>query len=324
MKRIHRNVVAQHETCAKKLKGENVPRYKFPVQPLGGDSFDVMLAEQCARVHQIKAGIAREIGVDSYRQDLFKVAVADDGSDVREDDMEAQMLGDNEAIHAGELVTLSVREKLSWKTFPRATVALSEAGMVATVRNKDCVENWSLVTTGEEIVEGRHYWEVEIVSTVVKTMFVGVATPQLKPTGRYTARDCESSWFVSASYGALFGNYKQGDHAAGAYTQGDRVGMLIDLDDGSLRFFKNGVLHGPGYPAGSIIGPVVHAVNTMQLSLGRSDAQRAFRLLPAAPCPYLPKPEPENDLVRAAAGNSEALAIAQRRATQTIATIEMD
>ena len=29
---------------------------------------------------------------------------------------------------------------------------------------------------------------------------------------------------------------------------------------GSLRFFKNGVEHGPGYPAGSVTGPVARAV----------------------------------------------------------------
>ena len=38
------------------------------------------------------------------------------------------------------------------------------------------------------------------------------------------------------------------------------MGFLLDLDDGSLRFFKNGVEHGPGYPAGSVAGPVARAV----------------------------------------------------------------
>jgi hypothetical protein len=41
---------------------------------------------------------------------------------------------------------------------------------------------------------------------------------------------------------------------------GDRVGMLLDLDKGSLDFFKNGVPFGRGYPAGSVTGPVVHAL----------------------------------------------------------------
>jgi hypothetical protein len=45
----------------------------------------------------------------------------------------------------------------------------------------------------------------------------------------------------------------------GSYEQGDRVGVLLDLDNGSLLFFKNGVQHGTGYPAGSVTGPVMVA-----------------------------------------------------------------
>ena len=41
---------------------------------------------------------------------------------------------------------------------------------------------------------------------------------------------------------------------------GDRVGMLLDLSEGYLLFFKNGVKHGPGFPAGSVFGPVNHAM----------------------------------------------------------------
>ena len=47
---------------------------------------------------------------------------------------------------------------------------------------------------------------------------------------------------------------------AGGFEQGDRVGVLLDLGGGSLRFFRNGVQHGPGYAAGSVTGPVVAAV----------------------------------------------------------------
>jgi hypothetical protein len=39
-----------------------------------------------------------------------------------------------------------------------------------------------------------------------------------------------------------------------------RIGVLVNLDDGSVTFFKNGLEHGTGYPAGSVTGPVVHAV----------------------------------------------------------------
>jgi hypothetical protein len=44
-----------------------------------------------------------------------------------------------------------------------------------------------------------------------------------------------------------------------SYKHGDRLGVLLDLNSGSLLFFKNGVQHGPGYAAGSVTGPVVAA-----------------------------------------------------------------
>ena len=60
------------------------------------------------------------------------------------------------------------------------------------------------------------------------------------------------------------------------------MGILLDLDDGSLRFFKNGVEHGPGYPAGSVTGPVALAA---QMLLNDSGGANAVRLLPDAAWP---------------------------------------
>ena len=76
----------------------------------------------------------------------------------------------------------------------------------------------------------------------------------------------------------LYGNGKFRSDAAGRFNQGDRMGILLDLDDGSLRFFKNGVEHGPGYPAGNVAGPVALAAQMT------SDGT-AVRLLPDAAWP---------------------------------------
>ena len=81
-----------------------------------------------------------------------------------------------------------------------------------------------------------------------------------------------------ASYGALHGNGKDFSDRAGGFNLGDRMGILLDLDDGSLRFFKNGVEHGPGYPAGSVTGPVARAAQMCLLG-------HAARLLPDAAWP---------------------------------------
>jgi hypothetical protein len=122
----------------------------------------------------------------------------------------------------------------------------------------------SLTTSGIELTEGKHYWEVELVSEDVPCIYIGISRPNLDPTGEYLARECTDGWFVDASDGTLWGNGKEDDDEAGPYKQGDRVGMQLDLDNGSLRFFKNGVQHGPGYPAGSMTGPVVAAVHMLE------------------------------------------------------------
>jgi hypothetical protein len=83
------------------------------------------------------------------------------------------------------------------------------------------------------------------------------------------------------------GNGKLDTAGAGKYEQGDRVGVLLKLDDGSLRFFKNGTPHGPGYRgygAGNVTGPVVAVVQMYY----ETDS---VRLLPNAHSRSKPLPE---------------------------------
>jgi hypothetical protein len=109
-------------------------------------------------------------------------------------------------------------------------------------------------------------------------ILIGISRPNLDPTGSYLNKECTDAWFISASYGSLYGNGKQNDDTAGGYKQGDRVGVLLDLDNGSLRFFKNGMQHGPGFAAGSVTGPVVAAVKMYH-------TDSCVRLLPNAEAP---------------------------------------
>jgi hypothetical protein len=130
-----------------------------------------------------------------------------------------------------------------------------------------------------ELTEGKHYWEAELLSDyggeivdidcylcfdilylLVLGILIGISRPNLDPTADYCDRECTDGWFMDTAYGSLFGNGKEEDDEAGGFKQGDRVGVLLDLGDGSLRFFRNGAQHGPGYAAGSVTGPAVAAV----------------------------------------------------------------
>jgi hypothetical protein len=100
----------------------------------------------------------------------------------------------------------------------------------------------------------------EILYLLVLVIFFGISRPNLDPTADYCSRNCTDGWFMSAWGGSLNGNGKAYDDEAGGFKQGDRMGVLLDLGNGSLRFFNNGVQQGPGYAAGSVTGPVVAAV----------------------------------------------------------------
>jgi hypothetical protein len=212
-------------------------------------------------VGEAKAEIARTQGTSEARQELYKVAVRADGSAVREDDAEPEALDDDDAeLENGEMVAMAVKEvPLVWRTFDEERVTLSEGGAVATKRDDDDCFG-TLVTSGTELTTGKHYWEVEILDDVGGSVFVGVTRPNLDLNSDYAHRASTDCWFILNQEGGLYGNGKEDDNAAGSIDEGDRVGVLLDLDEGSLRFFKNGVQHGPGYPAGSVTGPVVCAV----------------------------------------------------------------
>jgi hypothetical protein len=238
------------------------------VRPLGGDSIKIRLDLTKSSVGEAKEEIARVQGTEVNRQELYRVAVREDGAAVREDDAEPELLNDSTlALEEGALVAMAVKDSppLVWQTFPDEYVKLSEGGTVATEILEN-TEMYSHITTGVELTEGRHFWEVELLSEDMGSMiirdgiFVGVTRPNLDPVGNYVSSRCTGSWLIHMAGGSLHGNGKDADDGAGYYKQGDRVGVLLDLNNGSLLFFKNGIQHGPGYAAGSVTGPVVAAV----------------------------------------------------------------
>jgi hypothetical protein len=247
------------------------------VRPLGGDSFKITLDASTPTVGEAKTEITRSQGTAEGCQELYKVAERADGLAVREDDAEPELLDDASMLLGdGEIVAMAVKESpLSWRTFPADRVTLSEGGAVAT-HTRDLER--SLTTTGIELTEGKHYWEVELVSESLGGIYIGISRPNLDPTGTYCRMECTDGWFINAFNGGLYGNTKQDDDQAGGYKQGDRVGVLLDLDNGALRFFKNGVQHGPGYAAGIVAGPVVAAVQLLK-------TDTSVRLLPDAEAP---------------------------------------
>ena len=126
-------------------------------------------------------------------------------------------------------------------------------------------DDYTLATCERVRIEkGQQYFEVEIVGDEVNSLLVGVVSAGIgteERSGKNFAFSGEKrAWLMYMYSGSLYGNGKQVSDYAGPLRKGDRLGVLVDHDEGSVGFLVNGKQHGPGWGKGSLSGPVVPAV----------------------------------------------------------------
>jgi hypothetical protein len=133
-------------------------------------------------------------------------------------------------------------------------MTLSEDGLVATKNTG----NWHLVTGGSPMTEGRHYWEVEYTSAAASRIvfLLGAVRPGLDHDKDHA--DGNDAYFIHGYNGSLFGNGKTMADPQGGFATGDRIGVLLDLDAGWMRYYHNGKRCGPGFTEG-VTGPLARA-----------------------------------------------------------------
>jgi hypothetical protein len=221
---------------------------------------------------------------------------------------------DGLGLGEGSVVFLLFRQGWRW-TACGSEMALSDDGLVATVGDRRRArrmgsDEWQLATGGEPMTEGRHYWEVEITSGSTTALF-GAARPGLDHDE--AQHDTDDAYFINAPDGSLWGNttdfidayngglWGNGEGAADQqdvlFAEGDRVGVLLDLDAGWMRFYRGGKRCGPGF-TGGVTGPLVRAAQVG----GEGDT---LTVLPGAVAPEgagsadepWDEPEPESEAV---------------------------
>jgi hypothetical protein len=154
-----------------------------------------------------------------------------------------------------------------------SNIALSGEGQVAT---KTAPEDYKyrLVTGGSPMTEGRHYWEVELTAGA-DAILVGAARPGLDhDKSHHTTND---AYFIYGGDGSLWGNGKCMADPQGEFAQGGRIGVLLDLDAGWMRLYRNGKRCGPGFTEG-VTGPLVRAAELY-------DTVNKLTVLPGAVAP---------------------------------------
>ena len=134
-------------------------------------------------------------------------------------------------------------------------ITLSEDGLAATTPADP--SSCQLVTGGSPMTEGRHYWEVELTAGNWEVgVMVGAVRPGLEHDKGHSLTN--DAYFIHGYDGDLFGNGKYGADPQGEFAQGYRIGVLLDLDAGWMRIYRNGKRCGPGFTEG-VTGPLVRA-----------------------------------------------------------------
>ena len=142
-------------------------------------------------------------------------------------------------------------------------IKLSQDGLLATVLElylesaEEPVDLDMLVTGGPPMSDGRHYWELQVSASASKcSVFVGAVRPGLDHEDTHC--DSDGAWYLGLYRGGLYRRGHTNSEPQGAFAEGDRVGVLLDLDAGWLRFYRNSKRCGPGFTEG-VTGPLVRA-----------------------------------------------------------------
>ena len=159
---------------------------------------------------------------------------------------------DELGLGTGSVVFMLFRQGWRWEECGSQMV-LSGEGLVATKTAQD--HKYQLVTGGSPMTEGRHYWEVEITAGYDFFM-VGAVPPGLDHDKDHHRTN--DAYLIDGANGSLWGNGKFCDDLQGQFAEGDRIGVLLDLDAGWMRIYRNGKRCGPGYTEG-VTGPLVRA-----------------------------------------------------------------
>lgn len=120
------------------------------------------------------------------------------------------------------------------------SITLSNWGRTANL----ATANWNFVKGILGKSSGKWYWEVTADSVVATNEFaIGIATSASSLTDPYT-----TGYYTYCADGRkMYSGFQKVLGWGAAFSQGDVIGVLLDLDNGTLAFTKNGVSQGTAY-----------------------------------------------------------------------------
>jgi hypothetical protein len=137
-----------------------------------------------------------------------------------------------------------------------ADVTLSENGALATKSVSD--SEYRTAASNVVMRSGRHFAQFTVVAAGIFMMF-GVVRPGWDVEGGEAAWSVDGHCFYGTWSGNRWPGHTNWEGRQGAREQGDLIGMLLDLDQGSMSIWKNGERLGVMQAEG-LTGPLCWAI----------------------------------------------------------------
>eukprot|EP01046_Picozoa_sp_COSAG06_P012758 COSAG06_NODE_759_length_12508_cov_9.809171_3_plen_332_part_00 len=116
-------------------------------------------------------------------------------------------------------------------------ITLSEGGSVAT---KGEVGDQQRAAASKAVMRaGCHYAQFTVVSSQAGSMFFGVIRPGWDVEGGQYAEYVDGHCFYDTYYGERYPGSRHWEGMEGAMQDGERIGLLLDLDLGTMTVYKN-------------------------------------------------------------------------------------
>ena len=123
------------------------------------------------------------------------------------------------------------------------------------------------------VSSGKWYFEVVMDNVGNKDCFIGIAKASGVNTSSYVGANADSWGYISTN-GYKYNNASGASYGA-SYTNGDVIGVALDIDAGTLVFYKNGSSQGTAF-SGLTAGTYFPAVSCYNSSLVANFGQRPF------------------------------------------------
>ena len=152
-----------------------------------------------------------------------------------------------------------------------ASATLSNANLTLTTNNAGFG-----VTRGTfGVSSGKWYWEVTAVSSSTNNYEIGIATATATTTG-YLGSDA-NGWSYYGNNGSKYNNGSGSAYGA-TYTVGDVIGVALDMDAGTLTYYKNGASQGQAFSGitGTIFPAASDGSGTVNAAMSFNFGQQPF------------------------------------------------